>query len=106
MRIETGYVSLLKQFISRNENLNRNKLPSVKKGTESKNVNVTKRKSMMCDTDSYGCISWAPNLNTEDEEKQETIRKELMEMYGAPGCKWDDVYSKMQDAFALKRETH
>ena len=40
---------------------------------------------MMCDTDSYGCISWAPNLNTEDEEKQETIRKELMEMYGAPG---------------------
>jgi len=106
VRIGSGYDSLMKQFISRNENLNRKSSPSVlvNKDIAPRSVPVTKRKSSIFDTDSYGCVSWGPNINAEEEVKEEVIRKELADMYGSPGCNWDDVYSKMQDTFALQRK--
>lgn len=101
IRVGTGYDSLLKQFISRNENLNRGSgvksPPKLSMHTES----AGKRKSVV--HDSYGCVNWGPSMTCEDELEQEKTREELKAAYG-PEPDWEQVYSKMDETYALQRK--
>ena len=75
IRIGTGYHSLLNQLVTRNENLNRKYHPpkarsAYDSGTSKDNEQgkPTKKRKSLHNTDSYGCVSWGPQISEKEEE--------------------------------------
>lgn len=107
LRIGTGYDSLFKQFVSRNENLNRpyTQQKAVSSGCETKENNGTKSGKRKAEQDSYGCMNWGPSLSPEEEEEeQEQLRKELVKSYEAVEPDFELVMSNMQKTYPLLRK--
>jgi hypothetical protein len=103
IRIGTRYDSLLKQFILTNENLNRGKSPhsNFVRGSETGQQKTEPKKRKVVH-DSYGCISWAPSMSSDEESEQEKIREELKKHYGSEPD-WNLVYKGMEATYALQR---
>lgn len=102
MRLENGSDPLLKQFICRNENLNRSTSKNGQialKGTFNDLRLKQKRKLVR---DSYDCVSLGTSLSNGEEEKQEQCKLELMEYYKLEVRDLDKVYSTMEATHPLQ----
>lgn len=81
IKLGSGYESLLKQLVNRNENLNRTKngQNALKgNGTESQSLSdlpIRKKRALI--RDSYGCVNWGPSVSNDQEEEQDRQRIEL-----------------------------
>ena len=115
IRIGTGYDSLMKQLITRNENLNR-QLPSHTKHPDKAETAVDgntepgkaadggkKKRKSFPEKDSYGCVNWGPILQEDEVELMENTRKELVNMYGQSED-WCEIKAKMESSYGLLRK--
>lgn len=88
MVIGTSYDSLMKQLISRNENLNRNSTSPIVNVLTKRNATPPVKKSTT-NIDSYGCVNWSPEVSEEDHVEMSSIKQELNDMHETVPIQWE-----------------
>lgn len=53
----------------------------------------------MYNTDMYGCVNCGPVVTNEEEEFQETLRKDMEKMYGCEPVDWESIYETIEKTF-------
>ena len=105
--IGSGYDSLAKQLIARNENLNRAGKTKSRLGENHKQTEQTGRpEPKQRKVDSYGCVNWSSNLDPKQEEEALTAKEKLQELWGiSPSTiDWAEVNTLMETTYALQRK--